>query len=101
MLRIQILIEYNKILVCSHNKCRKFLLTLPVKLSNLLSRDFIAFKEPKNWFQEINYASLCSLAGRYDNSIPTRFLAPLDCSKIPAQEKPPVPPEANIQLRKH
>jgi hypothetical protein len=30
-------------------------------------------------------ASLRSLAGRYDNPIPTRFLAPIDCSKIPAQ----------------
>ncbi len=27
----------------------------------------------------------CSLAGRYDNPIPTRFLAPMDCLKIPAQ----------------
>jgi hypothetical protein len=26
----------------------------------------------------------CSLAGRYDNPIPTRILAPIDCSKIPA-----------------
>jgi hypothetical protein len=25
------------------------------------------------------------LAGRYDNPLPTRFLAPIDCSKIPAQ----------------
>jgi hypothetical protein len=30
-------------------------------------------------------ASLFSLAGQYDNPIPTRFLAPKDCSKIPAQ----------------
>jgi hypothetical protein len=30
-------------------------------------------------------ASLCSLAGRNDNPIPTRFLAPIDCLKIPAQ----------------
>ncbi len=29
-------------------------------------------------------ASLCSLAGRYDNPIPTRFLAPIDYLKIPA-----------------
>ncbi len=28
---------------------------------------------------------LCSLAGRYDNPIPTRFLIPMDCLKIPAQ----------------
>ncbi len=27
---------------------------------------------------------LCSLAGRYYNPIPTRFLAPIDCLKIPA-----------------
>jgi hypothetical protein len=30
-------------------------------------------------------ASLCLLVGRYDNPIPSRFLAPIDCSKIPAQ----------------
>jgi hypothetical protein len=29
---------------------------------------------------------LCSLTGRYDNPIPTRFLAPIDCLKIPALE---------------
>ncbi len=32
----------------------------------------------------MNSASLCSLAGRYDNPIPTRLLAPIDCLKIPA-----------------
>jgi hypothetical protein len=29
-------------------------------------------------------ARLYSLAGRYDNPFPTMFLAPIDCSKIPA-----------------
>ncbi len=29
--------------------------------------------------------SLCSLAGQYDNPIPTQFLAPIDCLKIPAR----------------
>jgi hypothetical protein len=29
-------------------------------------------------------ASLCSLAGCYDNFIPTRFLSPIDCSEISA-----------------
>ncbi len=33
----------------------------------------------------MNSASLCSLAGRYDNPIPPRFLAPIDYLKIPAQ----------------
>jgi hypothetical protein len=32
-----------------------------------------------------NSPSLCSLAGRYDNPIPARFLAPIDFLKIPAQ----------------
>jgi hypothetical protein len=35
--------------------------------------------------QGINSASLCSLAGRYDNPISTRCLALIDCLKIPAQ----------------
>ncbi len=43
--------------------------------------------EPKNWFQGIDSASLCGLTGRYDNSIHTQFLAPIDCSKIPAQSR--------------
>ncbi len=34
---------------------------------------------PRNEFRQ-----LCSLAGRYDNPIPTRFLAPIDSLKIPA-----------------
>ncbi len=44
-----------------------------------LSPNFLTFKEPENRFQEINSASLCSLAGQYGNPIPTRFLAPIDC----------------------
>ncbi len=36
-------------------------------------------------FQGTNSARLCSLAGRYDNPISTRFIAPIDCLKIPAQ----------------
>ncbi len=34
----------------------------------------------------MNSVSLCSLAGQYDNPIPTRFLAPIDYLKIPAQD---------------
>jgi hypothetical protein len=48
-------------------------------------RYFSTCKEPRNPFQGIDSASLCSLAGRYDNPIPTRFLVPIDCSKIPPQ----------------
>ncbi len=44
---------------------------------------FLNFMEPRNRFQ-MQSASLCSLAGRYDNPIPNRFLAPIDCLKIPA-----------------
>jgi hypothetical protein len=43
---------------------------------------FLTFVEPRNRFQEMNSASLCSLADRYDNPIPTRFLALIDCLKI-------------------
>ncbi len=39
-----------------------------------------------NRFQGTNFARLCSLAGRYDNPIPARFLAPNNCSRIPALE---------------
>jgi hypothetical protein len=45
---------------------------------------FKTFKEPRNRFQGLDPASLCSLAGRQDKPIPTRFLAPIDCYKIPA-----------------
>ncbi len=40
--------------------------------------------EPRNRCQGINSASLCSLAGRYDNPIPSRCLAFIDFLKIPA-----------------
>jgi hypothetical protein len=45
---------------------------------------FLNFEEPRNRFEGIDSASQCSLAGRYDNPL-TRFLSPIDCSKIPAQ----------------
>ncbi len=38
--------------------------------------------EPRNRCQGINSASLCSMAGRYDNPIPTRCLAPIDFLKF-------------------
>ncbi len=40
--------------------------------------------ELRNRFHGIDSASQCCLAGRYDNPIPTRFLAPMAYSKIPA-----------------
>jgi hypothetical protein len=55
------------------------------------------FKKPRNRFPAWRNPSLGidsrlhkrlqirALAGRYDNPIPTRFLALIDCSKIPAQ----------------
>ncbi len=47
--------------------------------------EFLNFKGPWHRFQGIDSANLCSQAGRYDNPIPYRFLAPIDCSKILAQ----------------
>jgi hypothetical protein len=42
-------------------------------------------KGERNRFQGTNSASICSLAGRYDNPIPNRILALIDCLKVPAQ----------------
>jgi hypothetical protein len=55
-----------------------------MKIPEELSPNFKTFKEPMNRFQGFDSASLCSLAGRYDNPVPSRFLAPIDCLKIPA-----------------
>jgi hypothetical protein len=57
---------------------------VPVQYS-CQSPKLLNFKGPRNRFQGINSARLCSLAGRYVNPIPTLFLAPIDCLKIPAQ----------------
>ncbi len=42
------------------------------------------FMGPRNWCQGMNSASLCSLAGRYENPIPPQCRAPIDFLKIPA-----------------
>ncbi len=39
--------------------------------------EFLKFKELSSRFQGIDSAFLGSLAGRYDNPIPTRFLVPM------------------------
>ncbi len=54
------------------------------RLRAVLSPYFLKLMEPRNRFQRMNSASLCSLAGWYDNPIPPRFLAPIDSLKIPA-----------------
>ncbi len=46
---------------------------------------FLTCMGPRNRFQGTNSASLCSLAGRYDNPLPPRFLAPIASLKTPAQ----------------
>jgi hypothetical protein len=48
-------------------------------------------KEPKNRFHGTNSAGLCSLEGRYDNPIPTRFPAPKDFLKFTAQPRHEIP----------
>jgi hypothetical protein len=40
--------------------------------------------EPRNRFKGTISASLCRLAGRYDNPISSQFLALIECLKIPA-----------------
>jgi hypothetical protein len=57
--------------------------------------EYFTFKDPRDGILKLlrspriysirnHSARMCSLAGRYDNPIPTRFLAPNDCLKIPA-----------------
>jgi hypothetical protein len=46
----------------------------------IIQHNFKTFKEPMSQFQEIDSPG----GQRYDNPIPTRFLATIDCSKIPA-----------------
>jgi hypothetical protein len=43
-------------------------------------------------------AKQCCLAGRYDKPIPIWFLAPLDCSKIPALETTTEPEFVNLMF---
>jgi hypothetical protein len=47
---------------------------------------FLNLEGAQESIPRIDSASLCSPAGQYDNPIPTRFIAPIDCSKIPAQD---------------
>ncbi len=42
---------------------------------------------PRNRFQGMNSASICRLAGRYDNPFPPRFLAPIDSFKNSSRVK--------------
>ncbi len=60
----------------------QYLLHLPVMYRYLKARQRRYFKVVRS--PGINSASLCTLAGRYDNPIPTPFLAPIDSFKIPA-----------------
>ncbi len=65
------------------NWCPKTLLCIEREQSPY----FYPFMKPRNRFQRMNSASLCSKAGRYDSTISTRFVAPIDCLKIPSPEQ--------------
>ncbi len=54
------------------------------------------FMGPRNWFQGMNSASLYSLAGRYDNAIPPRFLALIDFFKNSSLADDGIVPVAEI-----
>jgi hypothetical protein len=47
----------------------------------------LLIRKLRNRFHGIDSAILCSLAELYDNPIPSRFLAPIDCTKISALNK--------------
>ncbi len=46
------------------------------------ARIFKLLRSPRIDSKEPILPGLCSLAGRYDNPIPTRFLVPIDCLKF-------------------
>jgi hypothetical protein len=62
--------------------------------------EFLNFMEPKNRFQGIDSASLCSPAGQ-DNPILTRFLAPIDCLQIPALDSLAAPLPGSIKKQEY
>ncbi len=77
---------YNFKMTVSRDWIRHFSTVLVrIRVYVFWARIFKLFKKPQNRFQGINSASLCSLAGSYDNPVPSRFLASRDCLKIPAQ----------------
>ncbi len=76
--------QNDSICISSSFNYYPYSLTKEQKKAPVPSPNFQTFKEPKN-ISKINCASLCSLAGRYNNPTSTRFLAPIDWSKIPAQ----------------
>jgi hypothetical protein len=51
---------------------------------------FFSFKGAQESIPRNQLRHVCIMAGRYDNPIPTGFLVPTDCSKIPAQSTPSV-----------
>jgi hypothetical protein len=59
------------------NSCRSIIQTLEKTEPVFLN----VYGAPES-IQGMNFASLCSLAGRYDNPIPPRFLAPIDFLKF-------------------
>jgi hypothetical protein len=67
---------------------KPFLLPSSICVTNIYKQPerviFKTVKEPRNRFQGIDSACLCSPACRYDTPIFTRFLAHIDCYKIPA-----------------
>jgi hypothetical protein len=58
--------------------------SFPAVLVETQMRYFQTLMEPRNRFQGIDSASHCIQEGRYDSPNPARFLATIDCSKIPA-----------------
>ncbi len=60
--------------------------SLPTVLYDMETRILRLLRSPRIDSEE-PMRNVYSLAGRYDNPIPTRFLVPTDCLKIPTQGK--------------
>ncbi len=53
---------------------------------------------PPRCLAPIDFLKIPAQAGRYYNPIPTRFLAPIDCLKIPSHVAAPPPPSAHCRF---
>ncbi len=72
---------------CSYRKEKKAKKNIAVRFTRNVNRSNSEFTDGILKLLRspgIDSVSLCRQAGRYDNPVSTRFLAPIDCSKIPA-----------------
>jgi hypothetical protein len=80
------------------NRFSDHLISLLVFSAGILEQSIVPARQATYRLLSFRPARLHRLAGRYDNSDPTRFLASIDCSKIPALKV--IKTSFNLVLRK-